>query len=799
MAELRVIKNEYRELHPGMGQAVAERTILRKKEDGTLENWGDVASRVALGNSLLARTKDEQQAEYSLLRKHIANASLLMSGRHLQHGDENQPFRNMEVFTNCATSASSFVEFYLLLNGSGVGRCYDDDMMLVDWDNAPAIRCVIDHTHPDFDWSAHESVRDAKHKYGTGRDVMWFKVPDSREGWAKALELWENAAFEKIHKDKLLILDFSEVRPKGAPIGGMQNRPASGPVPLMNAFLKAASLRGAGLSKWLQAMYIDHYFAECVLVGGARRAARMATKWWRDPTIAEFILIKRPIEYSGKSFEDVIAYREQAKIAPMGFLWSSNNSVMVDDEFWKLLELKRGTEEYMTADAQHARKVWKLLSQAAYGDGTGEPGIINAHKLVQKDDGWADLNRGDFVESAKYKVNDDTQIYLGRLAKKAKSKKYHTITNPCGEIALNILGGYCVIADVVPFHAETLDEADEAFRVAVRALMRVNTMDSLYKKEVERTNRIGVGMTGVHEFAFKFFGLGFRDVIKVDPVSGNVVEGGKVVATAADIEYVDGWPQAKIEAAKPLAFWLTMARFNRSVKEEAIRYAGVLGVKVPHTMTTIKPAGTTSKLFGLTEGWHLPALAWYMRWVQFRNDDPLVEQYKKNGYPTRALKQYEGTIIVGFPTEPTIASLGMGEKLVMAGEATPDEQYSWLMLGEKFWIHGTDEQGVPASDNYGNQISYTLKYKPELVDYKSFADSLREHQSKVRCCSVMPQINMAAFEYTPEEAVTKTEFEKFANAIQQAMSEDIGFEHIDCVGGCPIDFSEEKASSTDVA
>ena len=266
-----MLKTEFRDLHPGMGQAVAERTILRKKKDGILENWGDVADRVALGNSLLCNDKREQNKEYEVLRKHIANGSLLMSGRHLQHGDKDQPSRSLEIFSNCSTSSSSFVEFLLLLSGSGVGRSYDDSMMLINWDNAPNVRCVLSETHPDFDWSAHESVRDAKHKYGNGKDVMWHTVDDSREGWAKALEIWENAAFQKIHKDKLLILDFSEVRENGRPIGGMQSRPASGPTALMNAFNKASSIKGAGLSPWHQTMYVDHYFAECVLVGGARR------------------------------------------------------------------------------------------------------------------------------------------------------------------------------------------------------------------------------------------------------------------------------------------------------------------------------------------------------------------------------------------------------------------------------------------------------------------------------------------------------------------------------------------------
>jgi len=547
-----------RDFHPGMGQAVAERTILRRLHNGNFEKWGDVATRVAHGNSLLCKTTEEREEEYRYLRKHLAKATTLLSGRHLQHGDTNQEKRNMEVFTNCATASASFIMFYLLLNGSGVGRCYDDDMVIIDWDNAPAVRCVLEDTHPDYDMSAHESVRDAKHKYGTGRDTLWYQVPDTREGWAKAVELWENAAFEKIHKDKMLIIDFSDVRPKNAPIGGMQNRPASGPVPLMNAFYKASTLKGAGLAPWKQAMYIDHMFAECVLVGGARRSARMSTKHWKDKTILDFITIKRPIEYNGLSGEEIIEYRKGVSSTPQGFLWSSNNSVMVDQEFWGCLAIKRGHEGYTAYLPTHARKVFNLIAEASYADGTGEPGIINADMLVQNDTDWDDLNRGDYVGSKKYQLNEDTQIYLSKLAKKAKKKKFHTITNPCGEIALNVLGGFCVIADVVPFHADTLDEAEEAFRVSTRALIRVNLMDSIYNKEVKRTNRIGVGMTGVHEFAWKFFGFGFRDLI---------------------------------DEEKSKEFWETLARFNRAVHDEAIKYSKKLKLPVPHTMTTIKPAG----------------------------------------------------------------------------------------------------------------------------------------------------------------------------------------------------------------
>lgn len=82
------------------------------------ETWADVAERVARGSATLEpRGEKYAQREYESMSHHLRQASLLMSGRHLQHGDETQHTRNMEVFTNCATSAASFLTFYLLLNG----------------------------------------------------------------------------------------------------------------------------------------------------------------------------------------------------------------------------------------------------------------------------------------------------------------------------------------------------------------------------------------------------------------------------------------------------------------------------------------------------------------------------------------------------------------------------------------------------------------------------------------------------------------------------------------------------------
>jgi hypothetical protein len=185
----------------------------------------------------------------------------------------------------------------------------------------------------------------------------------------------------------------------------------------------------------------------------------------------------------------------------------------------------------------------------------------------------------------------------------------------------------------------------------------------------------------------------------------------------------------------------------------------------------------------------------FLRWVQFRNDDPIVKEYKNNGYPTKVLKTYSGTTVVGFPTQPEICKLGMGDKLVTAAEATPEEQYQYLRLLEKYWIRGVDEDGITPLPESGNQVSYTLKYNPIVTSYDEFVRTLLEGQSSVRCCSVMPQTDSSAYEYQPEEVMTTSRYQQIISEIEKTShnseetKEDVSFEHIDCgSGACPIDF-----------
>ena len=339
-----------RELDPEMGLGVAKRSYLRKDE-----TWEDLSCRVALGNSLLHKTGEKDRDG---LNEAIASGAFLTAGRHLQHGDESQPSKNVELFSNCATACLSSVEFLLLLNGAGVGRNYSDEYMTIDWTNMPIIYNVLSPNHPDYVDFAQPILNRPGFVVISNRDKslpvpnIYHVIEDSREGWARAAELLEVSTWNK-EKDKIIIFDYSKIREYGKPIGGMQNRPASGPIPLMYAFENIKQIRSMDIMPWQQAMFVDHFLSECVANGGARRSARIAVKYWKDEQIKKFITIKRDNPW----------------------LWSSNNSVGCDSEFW----------EQAAIENTNAQDIFNLITQLSYGDMTGEPGIVNLDKLVIKE------------------------------------------------------------------------------------------------------------------------------------------------------------------------------------------------------------------------------------------------------------------------------------------------------------------------------------------------------------------------------------------------------------------------------
>ena len=183
------------------------------------------------------------------------------------------------------------------------------------------------------------------------------------------------------------------------------------------------------MQPWEQALLADHYLSVEVQVGGARRAARMATKSWRDPGILRFIRAKSE-----------------------GGLWTANNSVMVDAGFWDAVHAARAG----SADPlhRHALAVFEEATRCAFIN--GEPGFINGDRLEDHRTGAAREKPvhedGRDLRSARYQADHAVPL-LAELSRRAREARFPATTNPCGEITLHVTGGYCVIADFAPLLA----------------------------------------------------------------------------------------------------------------------------------------------------------------------------------------------------------------------------------------------------------------------------------------------------------------------------------------------------------
>jgi len=355
---------------------------------------------VAAGNiALLADAAVDAAQEQAFLRNAIACGALLTAGRHLVRGDATQPEQPMEFFVNCATAAASFTCFYLLLCGAGVGRAYDDRLCVVDWRRAPRLFFHLAATHADV-VLADAPMRAALAETAPA-GAQRFMIPDSREGWAEALEILEAMAHAG-RSHHALVLDFSAIRPKGQPIRGLGGRAAPGPLPLLAAFLtlRAQVIQAQqAMPLWEQALRVDDIMAQAVIYGGLRRAARMAAKNWHDPDAPRFAAGLTLPGGAG------VAY-----------------ALLVDRDFWARLGPRAKIDEPLTS---HARAVFDAASSAIHA--RGEPGFINADRLAPST--AHDPPRP--VGSVRFPACEGAAL-LADIAQRANRMAWRSITNPCG-------------------------------------------------------------------------------------------------------------------------------------------------------------------------------------------------------------------------------------------------------------------------------------------------------------------------------------------------------------------------------
>lgn len=159
-------------------------------------------------------------------------------------------------------------------------------------------------------------------------------------------------------------------------------------------------------------------------------------------------------------------------------------------------------------------------------------------------------------------------------------------------------------------------------------------------------------------------------------------------------------------------------------------------------------------------------------------------EMRAKGYPVKDVShQYADTLVVGFPTCLDLVNEMSDRNLCTASEASPAQQYHWLQKLEKHWLGGDRQNG---------QVSYTLKWRKELVSYEDYIDILLQFQPTVKCCTLIPELaqDASAYAYLPEEPISAQRYRELVAEIERVEMEAYDSASLMCEGGaCPIEMN----------
>ena len=275
--------NNYKTKQPawgynGLGYFVYKRTYARTKLDGTLEEFWETCRRVVEG-------------VYTIQKEHCKTLNLPWDARKAQASAQEMYQRMWE--------------FKFLPPGRGLWAMGTN--LVYQKGSAALNNCAFVTTENlDIDFSEPFLFLMDMSMYGVGVGgdckgagkvklqpmrhdaTQTHLVQDSREGWVAAVKVVLDAAMGKC---KIPVFDYSQVRPKGAPIKGFGGI-ASGPGPLEDLVKSLINLLQVEQPTPITSTHIVdifNYIGKCVVSGGVRRTAEIM---FGDQDDTEFVDLK---------------------------------------------------------------------------------------------------------------------------------------------------------------------------------------------------------------------------------------------------------------------------------------------------------------------------------------------------------------------------------------------------------------------------------------------------------------------------------------------------------------------------
>lgn len=319
----------------------------------------------------------------------------------------------------------------------------------------------------------------------------------------------------------------------------------------------------------------------------------------------------------------------------------------------------------------------------------------------------------------------------GRLADPINNRDYRVAgVNPCGEQPLEN-NELCTLVETYPTNCEGLQDYIRTLKFAYLYGKTVTLLPTHWKETNEvmiRNRRIGTSMTGLAEFVEQH-----------------------------------GWPELK--------FWQDKG-YNEIKRWDTI-YSEWLGVRESIKVTTIKPSGTVSLLFGVTPGCHWPKEnGKYLRTVRETVNSTMAEAMRKAGYPVQPNVQNPqfGLVV----TCPTIGPEIRGERDVSIWEKT-----ALAAQCQRWW-----------SDN---SVSVTITFNPE-TEASEIPAILRSFDGQMKALTFLPSVE-GVYAQAPYQRVDMETWQQMYDKIQPIDWESLyAGDAADAIGEryCTTDYCEIK-------
>ncbi len=576
-----------------LGSVVDLRTYRRWSDtDNRRESFWERNARVANYNASLASKLDrhvEQDARkvFDFMNQFLA----FPSGRTMWVGGTKVSDAHPAANFNCSALAinrlGAFTTlFELLMLGTGVGyRVFSSDISQL-----PSIKGYPNLVLEDYAPLKKSSrQQETTQHQNSEEETIYVTVGDSRRGWIQSVEILLNVWFgidESTERPiKRISFNLNSIRPMGERIQGFGGT-ASGPEALGTILTNIQDILKECPTNRLRSidcMDICDCIAKGVVAGSSRRSALICLFEEGDDLCAH---AKRGL-YSNPEMQKKL-YRNQ-----------SNNTECVGSS--RLPAFREFLENNPDADwfdiksfiGKHRPSIEWLKDRFEVVKAEGEPGFNSILMMAAKR--WKAVRE--------HRPDCPVEEIWVRYC--------NVVTNPCHEIVLS--AGYsekledcgkgvsfCNLT-TIPLQNYVVDKKlqkdllKEAIELCVRIGLRQTcvTMPTQELNETQAEERLlGVSATG---WRMMFDLLGWTTT------------SGEVKDLQADMR---AW-----------------------ANNEATRYALELGVPRPLLVTCIKPEGTSSKVFGSTDGLHWDWAEYYIRRIQMSTTDALAKTLKAQGFP----------------------------------------------------------------------------------------------------------------------------------------------------------------------